>query len=378
MSYPFSHRMQNVRLSLIRQVMQRASGCVNLGLGEPDFLAPKVVRRAAQEVLQTEKIGYSATRGWSPLCRTVLQYHGLDGNDADVCITNGSQEALFDVLFVLLDEGDEVLVPNPGYVAYPTVVHLAGGRPVEYRLPRGSEFGLSLAQLAKSLSARTRVLILNSPSNPTGRVIDAEHLSRVISWAEEKGLVVISDEIYREIYYSEEPPPAASSYSPHVVTLSGVSKMASMTGWRLGWACGPREILEKVTAAHQYVAGSASTLAQKAALAVFTPEGRRSRARLRSTLRRNRDFLCEWLEENLDLPYLVPEGAFYCLLSVENIPSDSLEVALELIHDGVATIPGAAFGSEAEGFLRLSFACPRPRLRAGLKRLKTGLERLAH
>ena len=376
MSYLFSRRMENVRLSLIRQVMQRADRCVNLGLGEPDFFAPGVVRRAAEKVLENEKIGYSATRGWPPLCQAVLEYHGLDGGDGDVCITNGSQEALFDVLFVLLDEGDEVLVPNPGYVAYPTVVRLAGGHPVEYRLPRRSGFGLSLTELAAALSPRTRVLILNSPSNPTGRVVDAEHLGRVIQWAEKEGLVVISDEIYREIYYTENPPPTAAACSRQVITLSGVSKMASMTGWRLGWACGPREILEKVTAAHQYVCGSASTLAQKAGVAVFTQEGRRAVARLRGTLRGNRDFLCEWLEENLGLPHVVPEGSFYCMLSVEHLSSDSLAVALDLLTDRVATIPGAAFGSEAEGFLRLSFACPRRRLRTGLERLKAGLQRM--
>ena len=369
--------MRNVRLSLIRQVMQQSAGCVNLGLGEPDFLAPAPVRKTAEEVLRTEKIGYSATRGWPQLCQAVLQYHRAEGRNWDVCITNGSQEALFDVLFVLLNEGDEVLVPNPGYVAYPTVVHLAGGRPVPYRLPSSSGFALCEKELEKSLSSRTRILILNFPSNPTGRTIGSRRLKRVIDWAERKGLVVISDEIYREIYYTESPPPTTASYSHRAITLCGVSKMASMTGWRLGWACGPREILEKVTAAHQYVCGSASTLAQKAALAVFSKEGRKAVSQLRTTLHRNRDFLSEWLEENLGLPHVVPDGAFYYMLSVEHLSADSLTVALELLKDGVATIPGAAFGSEAEGFLRLSFASPRQRLRSGLRRLKAGLERLA-
>ena len=375
MSYQFASRLEGVRISMIRQIMLRAEGCINLGLGEPDFFSPKIVRDEAHRVLREEKIQYSPNPGIPELREAIHRYHGNCANHS-VCVTNGSQEALFDILFALVDPEDEVLVPNPGFVAYPTVVRLAGGRPIPYPLPHQKHFQFEEEALKGRLSSRTRAIILNTPSNPTGQCLTHNQLGFIAHWAEQNNVVIVSDEIYREIYYTDQKPATMAAATNGAVILSGVSKMASMTGWRLGWACGPHEIVEQATVLHQYTSTCAPTLSQKAALKILTEAGEAAVAHQRQILSESCDFTCSWIEEELDRSYVRPEGAFYLMLSVEDLGLDSFSVSSELISDGVATIPGAAFGSEGEGFLRLSFACDRSQIEAGLARLKKGLKRL--
>lgn len=371
----FASRIQGVGLSVIRQIMLKASGCVNLGIGEPDFFAPEIIRQEAHRVLDQEKIGYSATLGIPELCAQVRRYHG-DHPDHLVCITNGSQEALFDTLLALLDAGDEVLVPNPGFMAYPTIAQLAGATAVPYPLHRAKGFRLAEGAIENLLSSRTRVIVLNSPSNPTGQCFSRHQLGAIAELARERDVVVVSDEVYQEVHYLDQKPASIADVSDRAVILSSASKMASMTGWRVGWACGPQSIIEKVGVMHQYTSSCASTLSQKAALQAFTAEGKRAIEEQRKLLQQTRDFLCSWIEDKLDRPYVPPQGAIYLMLSIEDLGMESLAVCDELLNDGVATIPGSAFGSEGEGFIRLSFACEPAQLEAGLERLKKGVGRL--
>ena len=374
MSPRFARRLDGIEISMIRQIMSRAAGCVNLGLGEPEFADPPRVRKQARRVLEGGRIGYSPNAGIPELCRRVHEYHGgRDGHT--VCVTNGSQEALFDVVFALAGPGDEVLVPNPGYVTYPTAVRLAGATPVPYPLRSRDGFRLDSEELKALVSPRTRALILNTPSNPTGRSLTLEQLQGAARLAEKNDLVLVSDEIYRETHYGT-PPPSVLDATDAAVVICGFSKAAAMTGWRLGWACGPRAIIDKVTVLHQNTSICASTLTQKAALALFTPEGRDEIERLRQRMVRNRLLTCRWLGRRMGQAFVPPDGAFYVMVSIEETGLDSLSASLELLQDKVATIPGAAFGSEGEGYLRLSFACRPESLRKGLRRFETGINRL--
>ncbi len=375
MSPRFARRLDGIEISMIRQIMSRAAGCVNLGLGEPEFADPPRVREQARRVLAGGRIGYSPNAGIPELCRRIHEYHGgRDGHS--VCVTNGSQEALFDVVFALAGPGDEVLVPNPGYVTYPTAVRLAGAKPVSYRLRPDNGFQLDLEELETLVSSRTRALILNTPSNPTGRSLTLDQIQRAARLAEANDFVLVSDEIYREIYYGS-PPASALDATDAAVVICGFSKAAAMTGWRLGWACGPQAIIDKVTVLHQNTSICASTLTQRAALALFTPEGKDEIERMRQRLVRNRGFTCRWLGRRMGQAFVRPDGAFYVMVSVEETGLDSLSASLELLQDKVATIPGAAFGSEGEGYLRLSFACRPQSLKKGLRRFETGFKRLA-
>ncbi len=371
----FSPRMDGIEISMIRQIMSRAQGCVNLGLGEPGFPFPEVVVDEVHRILEEGKLGYTPNAGLPALCRQIRDYHG--GRETQkVCVTSGSQEALFDVLFTLVGPGDEVLVPNPGYVSYPTVTRLAGGVPISYSLKGSDDFAFSPAALEECITPRTRVIILSTPSNPTGRCLTLQQLEEVSRIAREKNLVLVSDEIYREIYYKKKPPPSLTDASDDAVVLSGVSKMASMTGWRVGWVLGPAELVDRVTVMHQSNSICASTLSQRATLKLFTPEGRREVEDQRKRHSASFGFVTDWLDQHLEQPYVRPEGAFYLMLSVKSLDRQSLDVSLELLEDGVATIPGSAFGSEGEGYLRISFAGERSSVEDGLSRLKKGLGRL--
>ncbi len=367
--------MDGIEISMIRQIMSRAQGCVNLGLGEPGFPFPEVVLDEAHQVLEEGKIGYTPNAGLPELCRQIHRYHGARETHK-ICVTSGSQEALFDVLFTLVGPGDEVLVPNPGYVSYPTVTRLAGGVPISYPLKGSDDFAFSPPALEEQISPRTRVIILSTPSNPTGRCLTLEQLEEVSRIARERSLIVVSDEIYREIHYTKEPPPSITEASDDAVVLSGVSKMASMTGWRVGWVLGPAELVDQVSVMHQCNSICASTLSQRATLKLFTPKGRQEVELQRRRHSTNFRFVTEWLDQHLEQPYIRPEGTFYLMLSLNSVALESLEVSLELLNDGVATIPGSAFGSEGEGYLRVSFAGELSSVEEGLSRLKKGLGRL--
>ena len=367
--------MDGIEISMIRQIMSRAQGCVNLGLGEPGFSAPRVVLDEVQKLLQVGRMGYTPNAGLPQLCEAIHHYHGVS-EAQKVCVTSGSQEALFDVLLALVGPGDEVLVPNPGYVSYPTITRLAGGVPVPYPLKGSDDFRFLPSALETCLTPRTRVIILSTPSNPTGRCMTLEHLEAVTRIARKNNLMLVSDEIYREIYFTENPPPSVSETSDEGIVLSGVSKMASMTGWRVGWVLGPAEVVDRVTVMHQCNSICASTLSQKASLMLFTPEGRNQVEQQRNRHAATFRFVTDWLDRHLDLPHVRPDATFYLMLSVESLNLKSLDVSLELLEDGVATIPGSAFGSEGEGYLRLSFAGQPSSVEDGLNRLKQGLGRL--
>ncbi len=372
----FARRLDNVGLSMIRQIMLKAEGCANLGIGEPEFFAPRAVRDEAERVVREEKILYTPTNGLPALCEAVKRYHGGRPGDA-VTITNGSQEALFDLIFALIDPGDEVLIPDPGFVAYATVAQLAGGTPVRYPLPAERDFGFDEEGFRRALTDRTKAVIVNSPSNPTGRVLERRDLETIAGLCRDSGAYLISDEIYREVHYLEQPPASLAPIDEQAILLSGVSKMASMTGWRVGWVCGPAAVVAKANVMHQYTSSCASSLAQKAALALFSPEGEAGVGRRRQQLSENREWICRELEHRTGRPFVRPQGAFYLMLSVADLGRPSLDIALELLEDGVAVIPGAAFGSRGEGFLRLSFAGARETLELGMQRLQRGLRRLS-
>jgi len=375
MEAPFASRINSVGLSMIRQIMQKAQNCTNLGIGEPQFSTPAVARQAAQEFIERGSVLYTPNAGIEKLCEAIIQYHECPiGYSA--CVTNGSQEALFNLLFSIIDVGDEVLLPDPGYPAYRTIVEMAGGTPVTYPLPAESGFQLDTHSIESLFNKKTKAMIVNSPSNPTGQILTDTSLEQLSGLLQKHRIIAISDEIYSEIYYNGKRPLSLSEHYPNTVILSGISKMASMTGWRIGWACGPENLISKVVVMHQYTSSCASSLGQEAALTVLTPEGMSAVTRRRQVLTENRDRVVEWAATNWNHRTHTPQGAFYFMLPVSHLGRSSLEVASELLKDQVATIPGEAFGSQGKGFLRISFANKPEELNLGLRRLRQGLYRL--
>ena len=370
-------RLQGIEKSVIRQVFDRAlPGSINLGLGEPDLPTPDVIRRAAVKAIIEEQNGYTSHAGLKSLREKIAADYPHLGQDPErVIVTAGSQEALYLALLTLIDEGDEVLLPNPGFVAYPTIVKMAGGAAKFYRLPRENGFAFDADEFRRALSPRTKVVVCISPSNPTGRTLSREDLSSIAEAVREHGAYLISDEIYRELYYTPQRPESASAFFDRTIVIAGLSKSMSMTGWRLGWIGGEEAVIKAALVLHGYVTTCASTVSQKASLAAWTDEAEAARAGFRQTFRARRDHLLQLIESGLGLATVTPEGAFYTMLDVREF-GPSMKVAEALLEQRVITVPGAAFGSESEGFLRVSFCADHETLAEGVRRIKRGLELL--
>ena len=370
-------RLQGIEKSVIRQVFDRAQpGSINLGLGEPDLPTPDVIRKAAVKVIVEEQNGYTSHAGLPALREKVAaEYPYLEGRPERVIITAGSQEALYLALLTLIDEGDEVLLPNPGFVAYPTIVRMAGGTSTYYRLPRERGFAFDADEFRRALSPRTKVVVCISPSNPTGRTLSQDDLASIGDAVRDHGTYLISDEIYREIYYTRERPGSLSSFYDRTIVIGGLSKSMSMTGWRLGWLCGDEAVVQAALVLHGYITTCASAVSQKASLAAWTGEAHHARAGFRETFRARRDHLLELIDLELRLRAVTPDGAFYTMLDV-NEYGRSMDVAEALLDEKVITVPGAGFGSESEGFLRVSFCADHETLAEGVRRIKKAIHGL--
>jgi aspartate/methionine/tyrosine aminotransferase len=370
-------RLQRIEKSVIRQVFDRAlPGSLNLGLGEPDLPTPDVIRRAAVKAILEEQNGYTSHAGLPALREKVAgEYPYLEGRAERVVITAGSQEALYLALLTLVDEGDEVLLPNPGFVAYPTIVRMAGGTSRFYRMPREHGFAFDVDEFRSALTPRTKVIVCISPSNPTGRTLKDGDLTAIADALRDRDAYLISDEIYRDLYYTPERPGSLSSVYDRTIVISGLSKSMSMTGWRLGWVCGAEELIKAMLVLHGYVTTCASTVSQKASLVAWSDEAEEARAGFRKTFRARRDHLLGLVESELGLRAVTPEGAFYTMVDVSEYVS-SMKVAEALLEEKVITVPGAAFGTEGEGFLRVSFCAELEMLDEGVRRIRKGLDRI--
>jgi aspartate/methionine/tyrosine aminotransferase len=368
-------RLRGIEKSVIRQVFDRAlPGSINLGLGEPDLPTPDVIRREAARVVTEEQNGYTTHAGLPSLReRVAADYAHMRLAPEQVVVTAGSQEALYLAMLALVDEGDEVLIPDPGFVAYPTIVRMAGGVPKFYRMPAARGFAFDAEEFRRALTPRTRVVVCISPSNPTGRVLARADLEAMARALEGSGAYVVSDEIYRELYYTQERPASVSEFrTERTLVIGGLSKAMSMTGWRLGWLCGDADVVKSALVLHGYTTTCASTVSQKAALAAWTDEGARARRSMRETFRARRDYLLRLLARGPRLEAVETEGAFYTLVDVSAY-GDSTSVAERLLAHRVITVPGSAFGPEGEGYLRVSFCADLPVLEEGVRRIGEAL-----
>ena len=369
--------LRGIEKSPIRQITDRAKpGDISFGLGEPDLPTPEVIRREAVRVIQEERNGYTLQAGLPALRERVAQdYPHLNLSNDQVIITAGSQEAMYLAMMTLVEPGDEVLIPNPGFVAYPTITRMAGGSPTFYQLPASSDFSFDLDDFKLQLNSKTKVVVCTSPSNPTGRTLTNEELRSMAEAVEQSGsdAFIISDEIYRDLYYTGERPSSMSDFYPRTIVISGLSKSTCMTGWRLGWILGDQEVIRAAHLLHGYVTTCASTVSQKASLAAWNDEAVEARRQIRLTFHERRDHLLGLLR-SVGLSCVTPDGAFYTMLDIREYGS-SMEVAERILEGGVVTVPGNAFGSQAEGFLRVSFCADLPMLTEGVKRIEKALER---
>ena len=371
--------LRGIEKSMIRKISDRAKpGSISLGLGEPDLPTPEVINREAVRVIQEERNGYTLQAGLPALRERIAgDYPHLNLSTDQVIVTAGSQESLYLILRTLVEEGDEVLIPNPGFIAYPMILRMIGAKTVTYRLPAANDFGFDLDDFKNKLSSRTRLIICISPSNPTGRALSNQELQGLGEAVSAGGsnAFIISDEIYRELYYTPERPSSISEFYPRTIVVSGLSKSMRMTGWRIGWLAGDTDVMRAALVLHGYVVTCASSISQKAALAAWTEEAAAARHEYRAIFLKRREHLLALLRNDLGLRCVTPDGAFYTMVDVSRY-GDELSVAEAGLEQGVVTIPAAAFGNESKGFLRISFCADEAKLTEGVRRLGMALESL--
>jgi aminotransferase len=358
------------------EIVQSMKDVISLGIGEPDFVTPWHIREAAVYSLEKGRTGYSSNLGAPRLRRSISRYvsehFAVEYNpDNEIIVTVGVSEAIDLALRSLLNPGDEVLYHEPCYVSYSPSISLAGGIPRAVTTRAEDNFALRAGDLEKAVTQKTRLLMLNFPTNPTGAVLPRDELLKIASIAVKHDLVVLTDEIYSELTYDELPHHSIASLpgmKERTVFLHGFSKAFAMTGWRIGYACGPADIIEAMMKIHQYSILCAPIMAQEAAIEALE-HGQRSVARMREEYRLRRNFIVSSLNE-AGFPCHLPRGAFYVFPDIRETGLPSKEFSLRLLDSKkVAVVPGTAFGPGGEGFVRCSYATSMEKIRLAIKRI---------
>ena len=361
-------RVHRVEVSGIRRMFEGAPpDAVNLGLGEPDFDPPSAVIEALCEAVRNGMNHYGPSAGLPELRETIAQRYQDRSSATDrenVIVTGGGSEALMTVAMTLYDTGDEVLVPNPGFVLYAPHARLAGATPVPYGLTAARRYLPDFDELEQLVTPLTRAIVVNSPANPTGAVFSRGVIDRIVAFAEEHDLAIISDEVYEEIVYDG---PATSFWgrTDRAIIVNSFSKTLAMTGWRLGFLLAPRPLAVDLNKVHYHILACPSTPAQAAVLAGLKTGDRATTSAMVREFRARRALVMGQLSKTPGISVIPPAGAFYVFPHL-TWPRSSHDVATDLVARGVIVTPGDAFGSLGTSHLRLSFATSRPALRRGL------------
>lgn len=363
MKNTFSPRVKGIEISGIRKIFEAAGpGSINLGLGQPDFDTPEHIKEAAVAAIREGKTGYTPNNG-IPELRSALSDKFRNENNIEyrpeqVIVTAGASEALHVVMQALVSEGDRVLCADPGFVSYAALATLAGGIPVG--VPLDSTLHIDVEK-AKELMDGARILVLNSPGNPTGAVESKVAIKALVEYAADAGVTIVSDEVYEHFIYGKKHWSAAS-FGDNVVTINAASKTYAMTGWRLGYLAAPDDIIGECIKVHQYCVACATSISQYAALAAYTGDQGPVK-KMRDEYLARRDLFCRGLHD-LGFSFTVPEGAFYAFVPME--PA----LVQKIIDGGVILTPGSAFGKNAPGYARMSYAASRDDLKRALDRIK--------
>ncbi len=385
MRNPLSKTVMELQPSGIRRFFDMANtmeNVISLGVGEPDFDTPWHIREEGIYSLEQGRTYYTSNAGLLPLRQEISRYLGerfdLPYTSEEILVTVGGSEGI-DVAFrAMLDPGDEVIIPEPCFVSYLPCVKMAGGVPVEIALEEKDQFKLTPQKLREAVTDKTKMVVLPFPNNPTGAIMTAQELQAVADIIKEKDLFVLSDEIYSELSYHGQHVSIASlpGMAERTVVINGFSKSFAMTGWRLGYAAAPREVIKQMIKIHQYIIMSSPTTSQYAAIEALK-NGMEDVGRMREAYNQRRRFLVKELNE-MGLPCFEPYGAFYVFPNISRFGMTSEEFAGELLQEQrVAVVPGDAFGKCGEGFLRISYAYSVENLKVALEKIQKFIDTLS-
>ena len=384
MRNPLSKAITEIQPSGIRRFFDAAStmsNVISLGVGEPDFDTPWHVREEGIYSLEKGRTFYTGNSGLLELREEIGRYldrrFGLSYSADEILVTVGGSEAIDIGFRTMLDQGDEVIIPEPCYVSYLPCVKLAGGVPVRLPLEEKDQFKLTKEKLLSAITDKTKILVLPFPNNPTGAILNREELQIIADIVKEHDLFVMSDEIYSELNYEGGHVSIASipGMRERTIVINGFSKSYAMTGWRLGYAAGPKEIMKQMLKIHQFVIMCAPTTSQYAAIEALR-NGDEDVRRMRESYDERRRFLVNALNE-MGLPCFEPKGAFYVFPNISAYGMTSEEFARRLLEqERVAVVPGTAFGECGEGFLRISYAYSIDNLKKALDKIEKFIDTL--
>lgn len=356
---------------------------ISLGVGEPDFQTPWQIRKAGINSLERGRTKYTSNKGYNKLLAEISKYMERKFNlkyspEDEMIVTVGGSEAIDACIRAIVGSGDEVIIPQPSYVCYEPVTRLAGGVPVIINTKAENDFKVTPEELRAAITDRTKVLILPYPCNPTGAIMEREDIEKLYEVLKDTNIIVLSDEIYAELTFSGKPhvsPASVEGMRERTVTINGFSKAFSMTGWRLGFACGPKEILKQIIKIHQFAIMCAPTTSQYAAIEALRSCDDEVEAMVKEYNMRRRMIVNGF--NKLGLVCREPKGAFYAFPCIKSTGMTSEEFCEKLLYSKrVAVVPGTAFGDSGEGFVRASYCYSVEHIKEALRRIGEFLDEI--
>jgi len=395
-----SRKVRNIAPSLTLAISSKAKtmkkeglDVIGFGAGEPDFDTPKNIKEKAKEAIDNGFTKYTPSSGLPELKEAIIEKFKKDNNlfynKEEILVGCGAKHVIFEIIFSLVDEKEEVIIPSPYWVSYPEMVKIAGGVCVFLETKKEDGFKIDPDSLKKHITKNTKLLILNSPCNPTGAVYTKQELKSIANILEEYNIFCLSDEIYEKLVYDGIEHVSIASLSDktkeRTIVVNGVSKAYSMTGWRIGYAAGPKQIIKAASNLQSHSTSNPTSISQMAAIEALRGD-QKEVYKMREEFRERRDYMVDRLNKIRGLSCLVPQGAFYCFVDISNLfgkrigerkiesSFDFSETLLE--EEKVAVVPGVAFGNDS--YIRLSYATSLENIRKGLDRLERFVNRLTY
>ena len=368
--------------ALGRELKAQGRDILSFSAGEPDFDTPEIIKEAAIEAIKAGHTKYTAVEGITETKQAIINKlkkdHGLNYELNHIVISNGAKHSLFNLFQVLIEEGDEVIIPAPYWVTYPEQVKYSDGVPVFIDTDDSTNFKITPEQLKAAITPKTKILLLNSPSNPTGGIYSKEELTALGKVLEGTDILVFSDEMYEKIIYDGKKFTAAAEVSEDMfqrtVTINGLSKAVAMTGWRFGYIATPKvELVKAMIKLRGQVTSNINSITQHASILALEGKADEAIETMRVEFEKRRNVAITQLNYIKGISCVKPEGAFYLFANIKELTNDSIKFCSELLEkEGVAVVPGLAFG--AEGYFRFSFATDLPSIEKGIERIRKFVE----
>jgi len=369
--------------TLANELKSQGKDILSFSAGEPDFDTPQVIKDAAIKAMNEGKTKYTAVDGIKPVKQAILNKlkkdHNLDYKLEGVVVSNGAKHSLFNLCQALINDGDEVIIPSPYWVTYPELVLYSGGKPVFIKTDETTNFKITMKQLQAAITPKTKILMLNSPSNPSGAVYSKEELLAIAEVLKDTKIIILSDEMYEKLIYKGKKFIATAQISEDMynrtVTINGLSKSVAMTGWRFGYfACADLNLAKVITKFQGQATSNINSITQYAAISALEGKADKDIQMMRVEFEKRKDYAVKAINEIKNISCYDPDGAFYLFVNIKKISNDSMKFCSSLLEKtGVALVPGLAFGME--GYVRLSFATSMEAIVNGINRIKEFVEK---